>query len=299
MNILLIRTGGLGDSLLTLPVAHTIKKIHSDMKFHILGNEMMLSVARLSGIFDRYHYIDTGGFYKIFSDSAPSEFLRSFFSKFDIVYFFTTAPEKEIKKTIIDSGARNCHVLDPRKPNNLKGHIADHLMTILGESHISPPLAISTEFTIDQSLTRKRSGVLIHPGSGSRSKNWPLKNFIRLAESVTSQVSFLLGPAEIERGMEKDILSEVFHVIKTESLSELLQVLSEAELYVGNDSGVSHLAAMCGTPCVVLFGATDPAVWRPVGRDVTIVPSGNGLMNGISIEEVLNVVIEKVLIQAT
>ncbi|MFC1528648.1 glycosyltransferase family 9 protein [Candidatus Latescibacterota bacterium] len=292
MNILLVRTGGLGDSLLTLPVAHHIKKIHPYMPLHVLGNDTMFSVARMSGIFDKFHYIDTGGFHKMFSDSASSEYLHSFFSKFDTVYFFTTAPGKEIKKTVLNSGARNCHVLDPRLPQNFTRHITDHLMNILGESRLSSPETSSIEFPVDNTIPGKRCGILIHPGSGSRSKNWPIKNFIRLAENIPFKVSFLLGPTEIEREMGKNIPSDVFTVIRSESLNEARHVLSEAELYVGNDSGVSHLAAMCGTPCVVIFGTTDPAVWRPLGREVTIVSSDNGSLDKISVEEVIEVINE-------
>lgn len=60
-------------------------------------------------------------------------------------------------------------------------------------------------------------------------------------------------------------------LLHAESLVELARSLAGARLYIGNDSGVSHLAAAVGCPTVVLFGPTDPRVWAPRGGHVTVV----------------------------
>jgi ADP-heptose:LPS heptosyltransferase len=70
----------------------------------------------------------------------------------------------------------------------------------------------------------------------------------------------------------------------------LAAVLARAGLYVGNDSGVSHLAAAAGCPTVALFGPTDPALWSPVGPRVRAIRSRTGAMDGLAIDEVLGIV---------
>lgn len=99
----------------------------------------------------------------------------------------------------------------------------------------------------------------IQPFSGSRRKNWPLENFRRLAE-VTGPCRWCAGPEESLDG-----------AVRFDDLYELACWLAQARLYIGNDSGITHLAAAVGTPVIALFGPTDPAVWAPRGPHVQVV----------------------------
>jgi ADP-heptose:LPS heptosyltransferase len=102
---------------------------------------------------------------------------------------------------------------------------------------------------------RPRGFAAIHPFSGSPRKNWPLDHFRRLAASLPLRVEWCAGPVEpLEPARRFD------------SLDLLAGWLATASLYVGNDSGISHLAAACGVPVLAIFqGASDPAVWAPRG----------------------------------
>ena len=286
MNILLVRTGGLGDSVLTLPVANYIRHLYPGTHLHVLGNETMLSVARLSGMFDSFYSLETGDFYRIYSCEYPSDFLRSFFSQFRDVYFFTAADKEKITSTVITSGAHSCYVLNPHLPTNWHRHAVEYLITILGNSYGCLPAEDFCNIRNENSENGKRRGMVIHPGSGSLTKTWPFERFIRVAEESSLPVSFLLGPAEIERIGEKDLAGNRFTVFRSDSLDEVYHMLSGAEVYLGNDSGISHLASLCDTKSVVLFGPTDPVLWKPFGRKVTIVSSHDGTMDSIGVDQV-------------
>jgi ADP-heptose:LPS heptosyltransferase len=83
-------------------------------------------------------------------------------------------------------------------------------------------------------------------------------------------VVVILGPAE----EEKTNLIHFWHPMLTArglTLAQLAALLTRCRLYLGNDSGVSHLAAMLGVETIVLFGPTDPAQWAPRGKRVTVV----------------------------
>jgi heptosyltransferase III len=102
----------------------------------------------------------------------------------------------------------------------------------------------------------------IQPFSGSARKNWPLDKFRELARQLEAEipVRWCVGPEDppLEGG------------VRIDDLYELAGWLARAQLYVGNDSGITHLAAAVGTPVLALFGPTDPAVWAPRGAHVTV-----------------------------
>jgi len=109
---------------------------------------------------------------------------------------------------------------------------------------------------------RARRFLLMHPGSGSRAKNW--EGFAAVAQCWRRRhrdaVVVLLGPAETERAtppIDAAIMADGL------SLTQVAALLRRCRLYIGNDSGISHLAGIVGARGVVVFGATDPAVWAP------------------------------------
>lgn len=287
MNNLLVRTGGLGDCILTLPVVSCLKRIKSVSTFHVLGNSTMLSLARLTGEFDGMHSFDDAGFASLFTKGEPSEFLRSFFSRFNEVYFFTAGDSASLQRKITAAGAGVCHTLNPALPEGWQGkHITSHLLNIIDGSVEVPHMQCKPPLKPLKNPDVKRKGLLIHPGSGDIKKNWPVERFIAVADRWHGEVAFVLGSAETERGFEKEIPEERFTIHRTETLEELYDLLFGASLYVGNDSGVSHFADFCGVRGAVLFGPTDPVVWKPAGDNLTVVSSVDGTMEGIGEKEV-------------
>jgi ADP-heptose:LPS heptosyltransferase len=111
------------------------------------------------------------------------------------------------------------------------------------------------------------------PGSGAREKNWPEENFVEVARwwrhTARGDVLALLGPVEQERGgVER--LKQCCLVARGLTLAQAAAFLQRSDLYLGNDSGLSHLAAAAGTPSVVLFGPSNPQQWAPRGKHVTV-----------------------------
>ena len=139
------------------------------------------------------------------------------------------------------------------------------------------PIKVSYPFSPHFRLNVKREKyALIHPGSGSPSKNYHLQFYLDLAEFLRqvyfADVRFILGPAEDEQ-IAHGLIREKIH--RPKDVEALAQVLARASLYIGNDSGVSHLSGALGTPTIVLFKTTDPEVWGVLGRRVINIQSGN------------------------
>lgn len=132
----------------------------------------------------------------------------------------------------------------------------------------------------------------VHPGSGGRAKCWPAARFARLAvelalSGLTPLVFF--GPAdeapraEFEAHMPPGVSWEC---VVCRPLREVLALLSCARCCVGNDSGLTHLAARA-CPVVALFGPTDSSVWGPLGRCVRIVQAPDGDLARLRVDDVV------------
>ncbi len=139
-------------------------------------------------------------------------------------------------------------------------------------------------------LARLGAGFLaLHPGSGSRAKNWPFERFLELASALSPERPWLLllGPAEERMARARTPALERAVVARELPLGTLRALVSQARLYVGNDAGVTHLAAACGTPTLALFGPTDPRVWAPDGPRVTCLRAADGELPRLGVAEAL------------
>jgi len=127
-----------------------------------------------------------------------------------------------------------------------------------------------------ESTDESRPIVIIHPGSGGDAKCWPFDRFMAVADKRQDcRVKWMLGPAECES--DANLVKSVRQ--RSESRDEALLIeedflkaagfIAAADLYLGNDAGMTHVAAAMGIPTVAIYGPTDPAVWRPLGNHVS------------------------------
>jgi heptosyltransferase-2/heptosyltransferase-3 len=108
---------------------------------------------------------------------------------------------------------------------------------------------------------------LFHPTAAFATKQWPVENFARAAEFLHDRG---VSTIAVAAGNEQSVLAELIAESKVEvltrndlSLPEITALASRAALFVGNDSGIAHIAAAVGTPAVVIFGSSNIDHWRP------------------------------------
>jgi len=120
-----------------------------------------------------------------------------------------------------------------------------------------PALATAPPVDVPRIALRgpRHGAVIAHPFSGSAKKNYP--GFADIAREFPS-IQWTCGPEEHWPG-----------AVRFECLGELARWISGASLFIGNDSGITHLAAALGVRTIALFGPTDPAIWCPPGPHVT------------------------------
>ena len=119
--------------------------------------------------------------------------------------------------------------------------------------------------------------IIIHPGSGSARKNHPPEFWLDFAAHLSASHPFpltvLLGPAEeaLLPFFKNRLQTPGREILFCPERKALLSALSQAALYAGQDSGITHLAAMVGAPTLALFRSSSVARWRPLGPGVRII----------------------------
>jgi heptosyltransferase-3 len=168
------------------------------------------------------------------------------------------------------------------------GHRLTHLGEVLGLS--PPPLPVAWTDPADRAraaaLLPGGPWLALGPTANWSEKVWPAERFVAVAGALTrpggalegARVAVLGGPGEAERAMAAPVLAALpgaADLVGRLALPEVAAVLARAALYLGNDSGLMHLAAAAGAPVVGLFGQSDAREYGPAGpRAVAVSADG-------------------------
>ena len=276
-----VHPGSLGDVLL---FGRVLERIEGRVKI-AAGAEKANLLAGL-GVVDEAVDFDALPLHKVYAaDPAdagapllgPCDRLVSCFAQGD--------PSAELKLAAL-CGAASAAFLPVRPPGCFAGHLLDLWADLLGMD-CDPAAALAWpvpaawrgaagEALAQAGLAGARPYVLIHPGSGGRAKCWPADRFVALADALRTggaEAVFAIGPVEADvwPGEAIDALGARFPLLRCVPLDALAGALAAAGVYVGNDSGVSHLAGAVGTPTVALFGPTNPVHFAPLGPNVHVI----------------------------
>jgi len=272
-KVLVVHAGGIGDFLLTCPA---LQGLCPPDALWLLGRRERLELAVDSGIAAGARDLDTVDFDSVFS--RPSPVLRSFLAEFRQAVVWMK-DDGTIRRAFREAGVDDVRAFSGRPPAAWRRHAAEYYTDCLG---LRPPQPLRLDMG---PCTTSLRDVVIHPGSGGRHKNWPLERFTAVADWLhhsARSVAWLVGPAE-ER-LEQALPGPV---IRNTPLRDLARILAAARLYIGNDSGITHLAAAVGCPTIAVFGPTPPNIWAPRGRNVRIIhatpwPETTQVIAGIS-----------------
>jgi len=276
-TILIIHHGALGDVVSTFPALLRLKKLYGSTA--IICQSSIGQLARELDIVDKWFPLEAAAFATLYSspiDPVVKNILRPYRK---IILFSRSRP---LEKTLFSISENEVYRIPPRPDSGQKIHITRHILShlvkfrLLEESDKDTRMMLFSSIYSDRRTPRyDPSKIIIHPGSGSRKKCWPISNFVKVASSIRAngkQPEFILGPAEYDLYdilMQPEKLDANIH--KIEKLTELAGLLKTGGGFIGNDSGVSHLAAFIGLPTVAVFGPSDPETWKPTGRAVKVV----------------------------
>ena len=241
MRRLIIRPGAIGDFIVSLPAMECLKTDYLEVWTH-------RRTAPLVRFADSVRAIDATGIELTgITQDPPAEL-----AGFDDIVSWYGANRPEFREAVRGLPFRFFPALPPDRADM---HATDFYL-----SQVGGPLGAIPR--IECSVARENYA-MIHPFSGSPRKNWPLEKFQALAAHLERAM-----PVRWCRGADDPALPDA---VQIDDLWELACWIARARVYVGNDSGITHLAAAVGTPTLTIFRASDPAVWAPRGARVRVV----------------------------
>ncbi len=324
---LVLQPGAIGDCILTLPLVKFMKETLGLGGVDILGHTEYTGILPGRTAVDRVRSIEAIDLHRLFIEvkqfSLPDhDPLINFFEEYSWLVTFLGEPgsnfEKNLIFTVHCSHSAEVITLSLKPPENFEGHLADFYIQELvkqsglhmeaapfetGEQLIKANKADAArgrELLKDAGADLSKKVVVIGPGSGGRSKCWYIDNFIAVAKKLSAkdiEAVFLLGPAEEERFEETTMrmLSETGKCLTHLSLTEVVGLLSCAGYFLGNDSGITHLAAGLGTGTIALFGPSNPNIYKPVGPKVKVLHGEPAIFATEVCEELQRQVLETAL----
>ncbi len=295
-HILVIRPGAIGDTLLTFPLLHALKTQERQVHITLVSNPAVLPLAQKFGLVDTTFDYSALEWSELFSQSGiHSSFLQDIAHHTDRAICWIRDPDYVVQHNLSAARVGDVIVAPGRPTEASEIHIVTYLAQTLSLTLSKQDLL----YSLTPGPTNDAQGVAIHPGSGGASKCWPVTHFAAVITALWQQhipVLLLAGPADTER------LSTLMKLIAPPPASSLLKLITNAPLvevaaqlqhykgYLGNDSGITHLAAMLGLPTVVLFGPSSPTRWKPVGPSVHVLHEPH--LDALSVEVVLDKIIK-------
>ena len=302
MKILVHHDGALGDMLLSVPCLLAIKA--ESGLVHLVGRGDVVRFLKQTGVADEASSSDQAFFSTLYA--APDQRMQNFLSVFDSAFIFATGEESPPFGAIRSIIPRT-RLIRTIPPLGTEVHAAAYRLSQLesGTAAACPknilnvpiPEIDAAQSALVRAGHREGMPVLsLHPGSGGIAKCWPLERYFELVRRLQEDLDIfgVLFTGEAEREGIGDSVSRyaskrnnVLHWTDRELLSAAA-LLRCCGFYIGNDSGFSHLAGLLGCSAIVLFGPTDPSIWKPLGRHVQVVStSDHGPLSAIGVDEVV------------
>ena len=296
-RILVIRGGAIGDFILTLPALKALRDARPQAHIEILGYKHIAVLAENRFYAQAVHSIEYARLARFFAPNSelPAE-PAGYFASFDLILSYLYDPDRIFEANLRRCGVENL-ICGPARIVENAGQAARQLARPIEELGINVfdlaerifPSMEDREFARDFLASMPQPIIAIHPGSGSHAKNWSLENWIGLFSPGNRFERLLVISGEADKvqtdELERRWKNRDVHVAEDLQLPRLAAILERA-IFIGHDSGISHLAAAAGANCILLFGPTDPAVWAPVNDNVQILRSPNGRLDDLRIETV-------------
>jgi len=300
-RILVIRGGAIGDFVLTLPAIKLLRDRFPSARIEILGNKYIIVLAEKRFYADAIRSIEEGPLARFFAKGAvlPAE-LIAYFSSFDLILSYLFDSDEIFRENLTRCPIREVIA----GPSKLSGH--EHAAIQLARPleqvglHLQDSVAKIYPSREDREFARSFLGntsarlIALHPGSGSETKNWPIENWRELGEHLFAtdrRVLVIAGEADEERArlLETAWKDKPVRFAQHLPLPHLAALL-EHSLFVGHDSGVSHIAAAVGARSILLFGPTNPDVWAPANSNVTVLRAPEGDLRLLDVESVIEAI---------
>ena len=286
-GLLIIHPGALGDVLLARPVLHALRSQFPQHEIALLSAKGVGSLLRDCAEIDRTFPLEAMHLSQLFAGcESLGESFRTWLGSCERAVGWLRDAEAAVSNTLRAVGVRYINLQSPNSPELVAVHQADRYFEAIGIDASRKGFTYSLVLPADL----KRQGqailqacdwsgesplVMIHPGSGSVHKcveAWRFATVIEWLIKADMTPILIEGPADCQPVAKVlSSLTRPVPVIRNQNLSAVAGALAKAALYLGHDSGMTHLAAALAIPTVACFGPSHASRWAPLGPTVSVV----------------------------
>jgi ADP-heptose:LPS heptosyltransferase len=286
-RVLVIHPGALGDVLLARPVLHALRGRFPRAEMALLSTSTVGSLLCSSGEVDRTFPLEETYLTQLFAGAGSlAHMFGAWLGRCATAVGWLRDAGSTVTQTLRAAGVERITLQSPFSNDLVACHQADRYFEAIGmvgsRHDFTRPLILPDDLLDlgEKSLQAwswngESQLVLIHPGSGSRLKcveAWRLATLIGWFIEANMTPMLLEGPADGQTVAEVlSLLPAPVAVIRDLDVSAMAGVLTKASLYLGHDSGLTHLAAALAIPTVACFGPTPASRWAPLGSTVSVV----------------------------
>jgi predicted lipopolysaccharide heptosyltransferase III len=288
-RVLVVRLRSIGDTVLATPSLFALKRFLPHAQVDILVEDWVAPLLDNHPHVDNVVVLERGG---VVARTRVARELRA--GRYDVVYnlhggttatFLTRATGARHRVGFKTYQYAKLHTeLVPSASlvwGQQKAHSVEQQLALLGWTGVpvtdrprtSLGISAGASDAVNQQLAAagltNTKIALIHPAAAFETKRWPTENFARVAEYLSERG---FAPVAIAAPHESQIVDDLRSEASVEilsldlSLPEVTALAARSQVFVGNDSGIAHIAAAVGTPSVVVFGSSNVANWRPWNR---------------------------------
>jgi hypothetical protein len=297
-KVLVLHVGALGDCVLTQHFIEALRPAWGNSAVTMAARSSFARWAQHHGMLWETCSLEQHGLARLYGpgESLPADTIR-FLDSFDVIVSFLGGPGEAVSTRLAAASRARIVAIDPRPTDDtLRNGVHITRQWINASGCLRGPLAGHPAASVDMSSRERVAAAgrlarhlgassekiaLFHPGAGSLDKCCPVGYLERGLRALIADgwvTAWIIGPDEMERGgaMLVRRLKATADLIYEEAVEAAADLICGAGVYVGNDAGATHVAALAGVRTVALFGPTDPRVWRPLGRSCQVVGFPHG-----------------------
>jgi heptosyltransferase-2 len=291
-RILVIRGGSLSEFILTLPVFAALRAHFPEASIDALGYPRIAGLAKAAGLIDEVRSIETRAAAGFFARNAPlNPELSDYFAQFSVIFSYLYDPDGFFQMNVCKVSTAQFIQGRAKPDEGATMHASDTFLKPLERLAIFDADAVP-RLTLPQGVSHEAS-IAIHPNPETGPRAWPEAKWRNLVAAIVLKSSYrvlLIGDESQTRALQRigaELPANRTTIVGSVASLELAAGLGACQAFIGHDSGISHLAAALGVPCVTVWGNSNATLWQPRGSHVAVLKNRSGAI-GVTQEEVLS-----------